>query len=86
MRNKIGTINGAMVANLIDKNNKVLGTTINIPNAVAYAMAINLNVVKSVAHYKYFPDIIRTREELEDRFASVVKLDADKMKKYLKWK
>lgn len=80
----IGTVNGAIIANLLDKDNKVLGTTIDTPNAIAYAMAVNPQVVKAIAHYQMFGDTIHTREELSDRFEGVM-WDKEVLSSYLKW-
>lgn len=81
---KIGSVNAAIYCTLQDKNGKVLGTTIDTPNAIAYAMAVNDKVVKSVAHYPLFGESVHTREEYADRFSWVVK-EKNIHEQYLKW-
>ena len=81
---KIGNVNGAILANLMDEQNNVIGTTLDTPNAIAYAMAVNPNVTHSVAHYELFGDTIRTRQELQDRFKGAM-LDQKVHLKNLTW-
>ena len=70
---KPGTINGAIAAALHDENHNVIGYTIDTPNAIAYAMAVNNKVALAVAHYQYFGDSITTRSMVADRFSWVIK-------------
>lgn len=80
---KIGSVNAAVHCTLQDMNGKVLGETIDTPNAIAYAMAVNENVARSVAHYQFFGASVHTREEYADRFAWVVK--EKELGLHLKW-
>ena len=81
---KIGTINGAILANLQDCKGRVIGYTIDTPNAIAYAMAINAKVIKAVAHYQYFGESVTTRENVRERFGWVVK-ESNIHAKFLTW-
>lgn len=81
---KIGCVNAAIMANLQDCKGNVLGYTIDTPNAIAYAMAINAKVVKAVAHYALFGDTITLRDSVSDRFSWVV-LDSAIHSKNLVW-
>ncbi len=81
---KLGCVNGCVVCTLFDKNNKVLGYTLDTPNAIAYAMATNEKVEKAIAHYQLFGDKTTTREDVKDRFWFVVK-EGDIHSQNLSW-
>ena len=81
---KIGCVNPCAIATLQDNAGNVIGTTLDTPNAIAYAMAVNEKVKKSVAHYQFFGDTITTREQLQDRFKWVINESATH-KQFLKW-
>lgn len=83
-RKNLGSVNPCAVAFLINKEGKNIGQTLDTPNAVAYAMAINKNVVKSVAYYPMFGDKVYLREELADRFRGVM-WDMMVLSSYLTW-
>ena len=51
---KLGCVNAAITCTLQDARGNVLGTTIDTPNAIAYAMAKNKKIARAVAHYQYF--------------------------------
>lgn len=81
---KPGTINGAIIATLQDCKGTVLGYTIDTPNAIAYAMAINSKVSRAVSNYALFGKSITTRGDVSDRFGWVVK-EKEIHAKYLTW-
>ena len=81
---KIGSVNPCAVATLYDANGNALGTTLDTPNAIAYAMAVNDKIIKAVAHYQFFGDTTRTREQLKDRFSWVVK-ENEIQSRFLTW-
>ena len=81
---KLGSVNAAILCSLYDNKNDLVGQTIDTPNAIAYAMAINTKVCKAVAHYALFGDTVTTREQVKDRFSWVVN-EKDVHSKFLKW-
>jgi len=48
---KIGTINATTTAIIYDKNNKVIGKTIDTPNAIAYALSQLSNAAKITSKF-----------------------------------
>lgn len=83
-KNKLGSVNAAILATLQDKAGHVIGTTLDTPNAIAYAMAVNNKVAKAVAHYQFFGDTTTTREQLKDRFSWIVN-ESEIHAKFLNW-
>lgn len=81
---KIGCINAAIQATLLDVRGKVLGFCIDTPNCIAYAMTQNKDVFKSVAHYQMFGNSIHYRKDLQDRFSWILK-DKDIHEKNINW-
>ena len=81
---KIGCVNPCNLCNLLDADGKVIGHTIDTPNAIAYAMATNKRCVKALAHYPLFGDTITERDAVKDRFWFVVKESAIHSQ-FLKW-
>lgn len=80
---KLGCVNAAITCTLQDARGNVLGTTIDTPNAIAYAMAKNKNIARAVAHYQYFGDTITERAQLQDRFSWVLK--ETNLGEHLRW-
>ena len=83
MSKTIGSINPCGTAALLDRDGKVLGYTLDTPNAIAYAMAVNEDVFRSRARYQGWEDTYHTRESLMDRFSWVVK--DKRLSSYLIW-
>lgn len=81
---KLGSINPCSIAYLYDKKGHTLGTTLDTPNAIAYAMAINPNVAYAKAYYRMFGDTIKYRDDLSDRFKGVM-WDMVILSSYLTW-
>jgi hypothetical protein len=79
---KIPNINVANKAILYNKNGKILGYTLDTPNAIAYAMANNTQIAYSLASYPLFGTTKHTRKELQDRF-TYTKNEHDMYKLYL---
>ena len=80
---KIGCVNAAIVCSLQDSNGKILGYTLDTPNAIAYAMAINENVARAVANYALFGETVTTRAAVADRFSWVKK--ETNLSRFLRW-
>jgi hypothetical protein len=83
-QNKLGCVNPCNMCSLLDADDKVLGYTLDTPNAIAYAMATNTKCVKATSFYPLFGDHTTQREDLKDRFGFVVKEGAI-LSKHLKW-
>lgn len=81
---KIGNVNACGYAILYDVFGHRLGQTLDTPNAVAYAMAINHKVAMSKSYYPMFGLTRRTRNELKDRFKGVM-WDMVVLSSYLTW-
>lgn len=77
-------VNPCNLCTLKDAKGNVLGETLDTPNAIAYAMAINPRVHLGVTYYHYFGEVTYTREDLQDRFSWVVK--ETNLNKYLQWR
>lgn len=81
---KIGSVNPANMCSLLDADGKVIGHTLDTPNAIAYAMATNERCVKACAFYPLFGETITERNAVKDRFWFVVKEGAIHSQ-FLKW-
>lgn len=81
MKNSLGSINAASLAHLYDVTGKEIGTCMDTPNNMAYAMAINENVVKIKTPYMGDYE----RKDLENRFQTALN-NSEYHKQYVKFK
>ena len=63
----IGSVNATHTAYIYNSAGNVIATTIDTPNAIAYAFGVLPNAVRAVSYPQYFPEEVTERKDVDGR-------------------